>query len=253
MQIIIAIIVILIIIGAIGALVEWIKEKIGFLILIGLVILAVYVLGFVKMLKIAAIIFSVFMLIGWISTVVQKGNEKNLMMYLNKHCLMLGYMSADMWKRHLPQFSTKSYETSFELITKNFAESVERQYIENDVKLEWLDPAVLYLTNNLMADVIELEKVPSKKLQYTHITPNAKLIYEAMEHLCLAKVVDGKHMIQKIQLDDAAVRKELKLQDNISIPEYYKTAYRISDYFANKRRNETEGNIESEEITFDDL
>ena len=175
---------------------------------------------------------------------IKQKNEDGVNTYLINNCVKCGHVTEDSWKAMLPQFASKSYITSFEQITSNFAKRMEDKYIEGDEKLTWLNPAVHYLRNNLIADITELERVPSEGLNFTHVTPNGKLIFDAMENLCKVKVSDGKHMIQKILLKPDAVRQELNLAADASIPEYYMIAYKINDI---------EGNIESEELSLDDL
>lgn len=184
---------------------------------------------------------------------IKQKNEDELNKYLINNCVRCGHVTEGSWKAMLPQFASKTYITSFKQITSNFAKKIEDKYIEGDEQLTWLNPAVHYLINNLIADITELERVPSEGLNFTHVTPNGKLIFDAMENLRKVKVIEGKDMIQKILLEPDAVRQELNLAAGASIPEYYMIAYKINDYYANEKKNNIEGNIESEEISLDDL
>lgn len=253
----------LLILGVIGALLEWLGEHKG--LIIGIIIFAIccYFFGEIVVkiiftiigIGIAGCFFAVPIkgVYECIQGFIKRRNEKELMIYLNENCIRCGYVDRTYWRELLPEYVSKSYETSFEEITNRFAWQVEEKYIRNDKEIEWLNPAMTYLINNVIADVVELEKVPSENLKYTHITPNGKLIHDAMESLCSAKIVNGKPMVQKIVLEDSAVRKSLKLQDGKEIPSYYKVAYKIMDSFAKKRKNNKNSNIESEEISLDDL
>ena len=243
----------IIVLGIISAIVDWIKIHKGIITLIVITGICIFVFGFMKTVIIYAVLFVVLLVLGCVITYIERKNEEELNKYLNDNCLKCGYVTLNTWKKMLPQYVTRQYDTSFEEITMNFSHRIEKEYIEQDSTLKWLDPAVLYLIKNSMADVLELEKVPSENLNYTHITPNAQLIFEAMENLCKAKVINGKHMIQKITLEDDGVRKQLNLSDDVSVPMYYKAAYKINDHFKNMRKDGIEGNIDSEEVSFDDL
>ena len=87
------------------------------------------------------------------------------------------------------------------------------------------------------------------------MSSNAKLIYDAMNKLCVVKKREGKFMIQRINLEEDPVREQLQLNIEEIVPEYYKAAYRINDYFVKKRKDSMDrvGNIVSEEIRLEDL
>ena len=77
------------------------------------------------------------------------------------------------------------------------------------------------------------------KIFVNNIIEYNKFFY--IENLCKAKVINGKHMIQKITLEDDGVRKQLNLSDDVSVPMYYKAAYKINDHFKNMRKDGIEG------------
>lgn len=245
---------------------KWVKKhkKLLTVLIIGILLITwigiVPILIAVAVILLAAIVGAALLpelrdnILEYVDDYIKRKNEASLNTYLNKKCLRCGYMDTESWKKVLPWwYEIIPYETSFEEITDYFAACIEKQYIENDKSLAWLDPIVLYLTKRVMADVMELEKVPSPNLEYTHSTPNAKLIYDAMNYLCITKKSEGRYIIQKIQLEEAGIREYLNIDINEYIPEYYKMAYRINDYFVKKRKNNAESNIVSEEISFEDL
>jgi len=233
-------------------IVEFIKKHFGIIAFIGVTILLSVIFGFVSILVLYVFGFIVLMIIYLISNAIGTKNEKKLKIELNKSCVKLGYMDDNKWRKQLPKFSGKHYLSSFQEITREFAEINERSYIDADQSLKWLDPITKYLSNAVMADIFELSNIYSEGLQYTHNTPNAELIYEAMENLVLVKKVNGKQMIHKIQLGMEAVIEAHNLNRQQEIPEFYKTAYKIDDYFANRNANGG-SNMESEEISLDDL
>lgn len=252
-------------IAILGALLEFIKELLGGLFgwigrHLSQIILVILFLGLcsqvgvattVVLYAIGALVYTLWKnLKHWIA----RNNERALTQHLNQNCLRFGYMNHDSWTRALPDYANKTYpeSTSFYCIVDQFASDVERQYIASDEKLSWLDPAIRHLAQE-MADVHQLAQVPSEGLHYTHSTPNEKLIYDAMENLCACKKIGNKAMIQKVPLEEDAVRKDLGLRDSAAIPEYYKAAYIISDELRNKRKDGCENAVESEEFTFDDL
>lgn len=247
---------------------EWIKKHrilfialiISFLIFQWVGIVPILI-GFVVFILIAVVIAIILpdlrdTILEFLEELIRKRNEENFNDYLKKHCMQCGYMDEERWNRRLSWwYKVLPYESSFEEITENFAVSVEKEYIENDEELKWLDPIVHYLTEQVIADIAELERVPNPYLNYTHYTPNAKLIYDAMNKLCVVKKREGKFMIQRINLEEDPVREQLQLNIEEIVPEYYKAAYRINDYFVKKRKDSMDrvGNIVSEEIRLEDL
>lgn len=181
-------------------------------------------------------------------------NERALKKYLGVSCLRYGCMDVPKWKDKLPSFAGRRYPkaTSFSRIVTEFAEEMERRYITDDEKLSWLNPAVHYLLENGIADIVQLSELPSDGLAYTHVTVNEKLIHDALEKLCIAQKETGKIIIERIPIEDEAARKEFRLQEGAAVPDYYKTAYKISDAMMS-RKSDAAPAMESEELSLDDL
>lgn len=249
MSIIIGIIIILVVLGIIGILLDWVRDHKGIIIAIVAGAILLYIGGIKLLLGAVAVL----LIIGYIVSLIQKSNDKKLETILNTSCTQLGCVNSEAWRSRLPMYADKMYSTSFDEITQNFTQASEKQHITDDQKLTWLDPASKYLAKSVMADVYELAQVPSEGLMYTHSTPNGQLIKDAMDNLCIAKIVDNRHMIHKVQLEADAIRKAHGFREGHDVPEYLLWAYRIDDYVANKSIHKEESNIESEEISLDDL
>ena len=161
-------------------------------------------------------------------------------------------MDEERWRAVLPAYADRRYPEpgAFASITAEFTAGVERTYITNDEKLTWLDPIVHQLVLKGMADIGQLVQVPSEGLAYTHATPDAKLIYDALENLCAAQKVEGQPILEKIVLMRDAVRSDLNLS---YVPDYYLAAYKISDALLDRRRDGAANMIQREEISFSAL
>jgi hypothetical protein len=183
-----------------------------------------------------------------------KNNKTKLLNYLNQNCRYLG-CQANIDPAHIaPDFASRSYEDdSYTNIVTGFFRSMENQAITNDRDLHWLTPALSYLEDNKMADVYELEKMASEGLRVTHITPDGKLICDAMKGLCATRIVNGQHKYSQIKLEPEAARKELNLPEGSAVPEYYCWAFKVEDTTQKIGSSSPMGNIETEEISADDL
>ena len=152
-----------------------------------------------------------------------------------------------------PEFVSKNYkdETYTEIVT-NWLRSVENHYITNDKQLNWLRPAINYLEYNKMADVYELERIASNGLRVSHLTPDGKLICDAMKGLCATYIVNGQHKYQMVPMEAEAIRKEMNIVSGNGVPQYYLFAFRVND-FSQNMGPVSMGNIESEEVSAEDL
>lgn len=253
MQFIFGVIIFIIVVGLISALVEWVKANKGLVTLIIAFIISCFVFGFTETIMISIILFILLMIISAIVKQIEINNQKKLLIHLKNNCRKLGYMNPNKWRNYLPEYANKMYPTSFEDITRNFALEIERVYIIEDSNLSWLDPASKYLAESGMADVYELAQIPSEGLKWTHVTPNEKLIFDAMEKLSIVKKINNRKLINKINLEEEAVKSAHNFDKNKSIPKYLCAAYKIDDYFMDKKINTSESNIESEEFSLDDL
>ena len=199
------IIVIFVVLGIIGAIVEFVSDHLkviaallcvlglgylayswqgakGILILIGIVILAVvivflFLVGFTTLqehgenLKKTAEINK--------ETELSKEahlNEMSLRNELEKNCRWLGYMNTEKWKSKLPNYLGKQYETNFKDITNNFAIQMEKQNItSND---EWFAPYIEYILKHPQGSTLQkmVCEVNCPQLNITHHTSDMGLI-----------------------------------------------------------------------------
>lgn len=249
MQIILIIIGIIILLGIINMVIEFIKEHpIG-------IVLAIVTIALIFLAPPAAIVLA---LVWVIYMLIDKQNGKNnktkLLNYLNSNCKWMGCLEKVDLSTVAPAYVSKKYEDdSYTNIVSGFFRSLESQCIINDKDLHWLTPALVYLEENKMADVYELEKIASEGLKISHLSPDGKLICEAMKGLCATKIVNGQHKYSQIKLEADGIRKELNLSDGEAVPDYYLWAFKLEDTSKTKDNTSSMGNIETEEITADDL
>jgi len=249
MQIILIIVGVLIVLGLIGMAIDFIKEHtVG--IVFAIIIVATIFLAW-PVAVVLVLIWIVYMLVDKQSG---KNNKTKLLKYLNSNCRMLGCQTNVNLSNIAPTFVSKKYEDdSYSNIVSGFLRSIENQCITNDKELHWLTPALAYLEENKMADVYELEKMASEGLRVSHLTPDGKLICDAMKGLCATRIVNGQHKYSQIKMEADGVRKELNLPEGAAVPEYYLWAFKVEDTTAKVGGSGPMGNIESEEISADDL
>ena len=181
-----------------------------------------------------------------------KNNYKKLWNYLYANCERLGCVKNLDLNTFAPKFvGQRLYHTTYEDEIKKFIADCENRYITNDKELNWARPLLEYLEENKMADVYELEKVSSNQLQYTHSTPDGELIFQAMSGLCATKIENGNHKYSRVKLEPDAIRKEMNLSDNSNVDNYYLWAFKAED--TSQRIGMNSGNMETEEISMDDL
>lgn len=105
-----------------------------------------------------------------------QNNEFALRKELDENCRWLGFMNAEMWVKKLPNYKNKSYQSSFDNITSNFAKQMEQQNIlQSDT---WFEPFFRYILSHPQGTTPTklLNEVSCPQLQITHITPNIKLL-----------------------------------------------------------------------------
>lgn len=110
----------------------------------------------------------------------QHNNQLALQEELDKNCRWLGEMTPSKWKEKLPNYASKSYETSFEQITSNFAKQMEQQMIlQND---DWFTPFMEYIVNKEATSPIKLlNEVNCPQLKITHSTSNLELLTKRLD------------------------------------------------------------------------
>ena len=137
-------------------------------------------------------------------------------------------MNRNSWKAQLPEFAVKEYITGFDNIASEFAKKIEQEYIRKNREY-WMHPVIEYLTTYGMADVFELEQIPNPSLEYTHFTPNAILINQELEKLCVNS--EKKKILEKVKLEKMSLRK-IHPQLGNDVGEEYLNAYKIKkEYF----------------------
>ena len=148
------IIIILIIIGLLGVLIEFIKEHFGTIVGIILAIAFVVLTGGVGII-VALILWGVYAIVKrnregkyaekeLENKTAQKNaetsrlemiheNDNELANELDRNCKYLGLMNEQRWEMQLNNYVNKEYSTSFAEITRNFAMQIEDQYIAKNV------------------------------------------------------------------------------------------------------------------------
>jgi len=107
---------------------------------------------------------------------IRHRNQLALQEELSKNCKWLGEMNAEKWKMKLPNYVNLEYDTSFEMITGNFAKQIEEENIlQND---DWFNAYLDYIVKNGKGfSVIQLlNRVACPQMQMTHITPTATML-----------------------------------------------------------------------------
>ena len=165
-------------------------------------------------------------------------NDNALLEELNKNCYWLGCMNADDWRKKLPNFVNRSYTSSFDTITQNFAEQIEQQYIlQNN---DWFEPYKRYILEHVGGATVTkmLNEVDCPQLKMTHCTPDGDLVNTWL--------VRGTKRVSKDvpELFRSTFIKEIN--ENVFTPtEYLKKLYNQEDTLIS--------NVHTEEIDFDDL
>lgn len=110
------------------------------------------------------------------NTKLTHDNDNALLEELNKNCYWLGNMNSESWRKKLPNYANKSYSSSFETITQNFAKQIEQQHIrQND---DWFEPYKIYVLEHPGGATVTkmLHEVNCPQLKMTHCTPDGDLI-----------------------------------------------------------------------------
>jgi len=219
------IVVIIIVLGIVGAIFQWIVDTVGggqnlLLIIAGIGLLIMAILnGFVVPLLIAvAAIYGIRILAGAVHSLgvntkaaaeknaatadsrERHNNELALQQELENNCKHLGQMSLQDWYNKLPNFAGKKYITDFESIVENFSSQVEQEHITQN--REWLQPyldyIVLHPTGMSILKLLNEVKCPS--LQYTHATDNKELLQSKLDECCNDLSKDVPALLRKVSV-----------------------------------------------------
>lgn len=169
---------------------------------------------------------------------------------MEANCLHCQWMSAYKWKEKLPEFAQKMYHDNFESITSEFSKKVEKQYIWGN-KQQWEESLKEYLSKQLMADMFELVERFEKEVDFTRETNASKIVFRAMEHICESSVQSGQRMVEKVRLEEDAIKKMHPGFKN-SVPKEYLMAYKIAEDFITEN-DKGNGNLITTELSLDDL
>lgn len=192
------IIIILIALGILVTLIEFIKDNIGPILAIALGIAFVVLTGGTGII-VALIIGGIYMIVKknregkykekeaerdtarqqakTTDTQIRHMNDMELKLALDSNCKSLGTMDEQGWRRVLGNYVHKEYETSFDEITMNFAKQIENQYIAKTAS-DWMQKFEEYISQRPSGCPIfkMLEEVDCDALRMTHITPTNKIL-----------------------------------------------------------------------------
>ncbi|MCD7763020.1 MAG: hypothetical protein LUI14_07440 [Lachnospiraceae bacterium] len=167
-------------------------------------------------------------------------NDSALLQELQNNCIWLGYMDEKGWKAKLPNFADKSYSTSFEEITANFAKQIQQQYIlQND---DWFEPYKKYVLNNPGGSTVTkmMEEVDCPQLKMTHYVKDGDLINTRLMKGTNKKNMDVPALFNVTFIKD--------MNENLFTP----TPYLVKLYGSAEETEEVKVN-HTEELNFDDL
>lgn len=117
-------------------------------------------------------------------------NDFTLMQELKNSCMQLGYMNAEKWQEKLPNFKNRTYSTSFQEITTNFAKQIEFQYLwQND---DWFDVYKRYVVEHPVGSTVTkmLAEVDCPALKMTHTVEDGDLINTMLQRGTIRKSQD---------------------------------------------------------------
>ncbi len=165
-------------------------------------------------------------------------NDAALLNELNKNCHTLGYMNATMWRIQLPNFVEKKYSSSFEDITKKFAEQMENQYILKNK--DWFEVYKIYIVQHSGGRTVSqmLSEVNCPQLKKTHCTPNVDLLNMQLEKGLEKESKDIPALFNRTYIE--------KINEYLYTP----TKYLEKLYNTNLSTND---DMQKKEINYDDL
>ena len=113
----------------------------------------------------------------------------------------MGYMNLDEWKKKLPNYIDRDYETSFEAIVKNFTEKSEERNIRENK--EFLQPFITYLLSRPQGSTVNkmLAEVKDSALKYTHYTSDKELLEERLIKATVGKSKDVPPLLSVISTE----------------------------------------------------
>lgn len=262
MEIIIAIIVVIVVISIIGSFFSWLSDLVGgpVILVVGIVAFVVAFLAFSW-----AGVFAVLLAAGVVKLLKKIGGELEehdkranevakiqretqnekiihnndfaLMQELKNSCMQLGHMNEEKWKEKLPNFKNRTYSTSFQEITSNFAKQVEFQYIWQDNA--WFEAYKRYVLEHPAGSTVTkmLAEVDCPALKMTHTVEDGDLINTMLQRGTIRKSKDVPPLFNATFIEDAN--------------EYL---YTPTAYLQRLYSNETSVTEKhTEEINFDDL
>ena len=164
-------------------------------------------------------------------------NEANLITELNENYKKMGYMPIEEWRKKLPNFVSKDYNSSFDSIVVDFTKQIQEQKITKNK--DWLEPFVTYILSHEQGTTVNklLAEVNSDDLAYTHFTDDRELLDAKLREGTVSTSKDVPALFEVVSTAAGDLYKPTK---------YLKKIYGVDEVSNNKSSM-------TEEISFDDL
>lgn len=196
----------------------------------------------------------VYVIVKYLPGFVEQENEKKLKEYLETECEQLGEMSTNEWKKKLNQFKDSKMSRNYLDIAKEYALANEKKYFTDNEDFSWIQTYIDYIDKNGRANKDQLLSLPNSYLNHTHRLLDEELIFQTIRIYNEMNRFGGYQMLdfEPIQnAKDIANYYEVDVND-LPISYKYNLVLR-DDYIKNYRGDDVKTNIDSEEISLDDL
>lgn len=223
---------------------------------IGLLIIAFGMNEFLSIVKFILVAIFIWFVIKAFQDYMYNKNEKDLKEYLEINCSQLGYMTSEKWEKVLIQFKDKKMRKNYLEIAKDFAEECENKYFINNENFEWLNIYIDYIDKNERATITQLQELPNKYLNFTHLSPDVELIFNRIQVFNQIERFNGYQMIDFERILDSAckgIAEEHNLDYKTMAKCYKYYLVLTKEYVKNVRDQSIVSNIDSKEISYEDL
>lgn len=196
----------------------------------------------------------VYVIVKYLPGFAEQENEKKLKNYLETECEQLGQMDDNDWEKTLNQFKDSKMSRNYLDIAEEFTLANEKKYFTNNEDFTWIQVYIDYIDKNGRASIDQLLNVPNTYLNHTHYSHASFLIFDAIQLFNEMNRFGGYQMIdfEPVQnLSDVAQRFNCEIGETPK-PYRYNLTLR-DDYIKNYRGDDVKTNIDSEEISLDDL
>lgn len=204
--------------------------------------------------EVAILIGVAYAVVEYLPGFIKQENEKKLNNYLETECEQLGQMYDSTWENKLTQFKESKMFRNYLEIAQDFAVKNQEKYFTNNEDFSWIQVYIDYIDKNGRATIEQLLQIPNNYLNHTHYYWDGYLMFDAIKLFNEMNRFDGYQMIdfEDVQnLEDVAQQFELSVEE---LPLPYKYNFVLNDdYVKNCRNNDVQTNVDSEEISFDDL